>query len=218
MRDDPSHQAPIQRLLGRQSPPGEHQVAGPHRPDQPGQHVAVIGVGDPAVQLGHPEPRSVADHGHVGAQGDLHAAALTEAVDCGHNGFGRLAHVSNGSASMPSAEPNVNQLSSPPPPMSPPGAKTSAVPVMIRPARSGSDAYVVDRVLDAEVHRRRHRIARLGPVECAHPEGALPLEPQELRAQPIPLRRLRVLFPGNGFGHRDILARMVSANRSMGAR
>ena len=47
--------------------------------------------------------------------------------------------VSNGVASMPSAEPNVSQLSAPsPPPMSPPGANTSPVPVISRPARSGS--------------------------------------------------------------------------------
>src|SRR6476646_3599000 len=47
--------------------------------------------------------------------------------------------VSNGVTSMPSADPNVSQLSEPsPPPMSPPGANTSPVPVMSRPARSGS--------------------------------------------------------------------------------
>ena len=47
--------------------------------------------------------------------------------------------VSNGVTSMPSADPNVSQLSEPsPPPMSPPGANTSPVPVISRPARSGS--------------------------------------------------------------------------------
>src|SRR6478735_6567957 len=54
-------------------------------------------------------------------------------------GFTDWRSVSNGVTSIPSAEPNVSQLSLPsPPPMSPPGAKTSPVPVISRPARSGS--------------------------------------------------------------------------------
>src|SRR5689334_2620880 len=54
-------------------------------------------------------------------------------------GLAEVRTASNGVTSMPSAEPKVIQLSSPPPPpMSPPGAKTSPVPVSTSPARSGS--------------------------------------------------------------------------------
>ena len=79
VRDDAGDHAPVDGLLGGQRAAGEHQVAGADGTDQPRQHVAVVGVGDAAVELGHPERRAVADHCHVAAHRDLQAAALARA-------------------------------------------------------------------------------------------------------------------------------------------
>lgn len=54
-------------------------------------------------------------------------------------GFTDCRKVSNGVTSIDSAGPKDIQSSTPsPPPRSPPGANTSPVPVISRPARSGS--------------------------------------------------------------------------------
>ena len=228
VRDDPSHHAPIERLLCGQSAPGEHQVAGAHRPDQPRQHVAVVRVGNSAVQLGYTERRAVTDDGNVGTERDLQPAALTQSVDCDHHGLCRLAqrverqcvHAQRGSEGQPvvlTAAAHVTAGGE-----DVPGAGDQ------QSRQVGVGVDVLDRVLDAEVHRRGHRVACLWTVECADPEWTLSVEPQELRAQPIAFRRTWSLVCCSGLRHQspvkaavrdyEILAKMVSANRSMGAR
>src|SRR4029077_17040040 len=53
----------------------------------------------------------------------------------------------------------------------------------------GVTVHTVRRVANAEGHRRRHRVARLRPVDDAAGHWAVALEAQELRAQPVALGR-----------------------------
>ena len=137
--EPPARPCPLLGLGRGQRPPGEHQVSCADRSDQPSEHLAVVSVGDAAQQLGHSEGCAVADDGHVAAKRDLQAAALTQPVDRRDHRFDRLAQGLERRDVHAQRDPNVSQLSEPsPPPMSPPGANTSPVPVMSRPARSGS--------------------------------------------------------------------------------
>lgn len=54
-------------------------------------------------------------------------------------GLPEVRKVSNGSTESIDIDPKSIHWSAPPPPRSPPGANTSAVPVMMSPARSGSE-------------------------------------------------------------------------------
>ena len=87
---------------------------------------------------GNTKGRSFTHDGDVGEHGDDQPAALAEPVDCADHGLAGLPQgverrVVHGQEGGQIAHP-----SSLAPPRSPPGANTSPVPVMSRPARSGS--------------------------------------------------------------------------------
>ena len=71
-----------------------------------------------------PGTSAVADHSHVAAQRDCRPPPWHSPLTAETTGLVDWRSFSNGVTSIPSAAPNVSQLSSPPPPRSPPGAKT----------------------------------------------------------------------------------------------
>ncbi len=195
VRDDPRDHAPVHGLVSGQDSTGEHQVARADGPDDAGQHLAVVRVGDAPVQLGHAKRRPVAHDGHVAAHGDLQPAALAQPVDRRHHGLDRLAQrFERGDVHRQRTEvhPVVHAVAA---------AEVAARREHVTATRDQQPRQVrvgidqADCVSDAEVHGRGHGVARLGAVQRAHPEGALPGEPQERGAQPVAFRRA-----GGGLG------------------
>lgn len=186
MRDHSGNHAPVDRLLRAERAAGEHQVAGAHGPDQAGQHLAVVGVGDTAVQLRHAERGAVAHHGHVTADRDLQSAALAQPVDRAHHRFDRLAQgFERGDVhrqGRAETHPVVDAVAAPEVAA---GREHVSRPCDEQAGQIGVRLDVGDGVADAEVHGRRHRIASLGPVQGDHAERATPLEPQVGGAKPV---------------------------------
>ena len=200
VRHHPCHHSPVLRLGRGQCAAGEHEVARPHRADQPCQHVAVVRVGDSAVQLRHPERRTIADHGHVTAHRDLQPAALAQPVHRGHHRLRRLPQRLEGrdvhAERRPVRQPVV-------------GAAAAHVATRREHVAGSGDEQarqigigvdVADGVPDPEVHGGRHRVARLRAVQGAHAEGAFPREAQERRAQPVAFRRTWGVLSRGGHG------------------
>ena len=137
VRHQPGDHADALRFGGVEAPRRQQQVAGHGEADVGRQDSGVGGIGDTAQQLGHPESGPVARHGDVGQHGDQEAAGLADPVDRGHHRGAAVPYGQEGQDVVP----DVGCGSSPGserPPRSPPGAKTSPVPVMISAARSGS--------------------------------------------------------------------------------
>ena len=77
---------------------------------------------------------------------------------------------------MPSAEPNVSQSSAVAAAHVPAGCEDVAGAGDQQAREVGVGVDVPDRIPDAEVHRRRHRVAGLRPVQRADAERALPVK------------------------------------------
>ena len=181
-----------------------------------GQHLAVVGVGDAAVELGHPERGAVADDRHVAAHRDLQAAALAQPVDRRRPPVSPTVAGCRTAAAPPSDSAPKSIQSSPPspPPRSPPGANTSPVPVMSRPARSSSastwlTAYPMPKYIAGVIALRA-----FGRSSVHTPNGALAGEPQERRAEPVAVGRARRVLGGRHASPR-LSRRLRSSTSSM---
>ena len=144
-------------------------------------------------QLGHPEGGPVAGHGDVRHHGDQQASGLADAVDGGDDRARLSRMVRNGRTSAPMASGIISPSGSAPPPRSPPGAKTSPVPVMISAASYGIPFDQTHRPLDPVVHGRGERVPGRRPVDDAPGDGPLALEPevrcsQIIAHRPAPVR------------------------------
>ncbi len=187
---DSGHQAPVECFGRAEYPPGEHQVAGAYRPDDPGEHLAVVGVGVPAEQLGDAEGRAFADHGNIAAQSDLEPTALAKPVDRRDDRLARGAdrvergdvHAQRGAEGDPivGASPAAHVAAGREHVSGPSQHQTGQPGVFVEPAH---------RVAEPEVHRGSQRVARLRAVDGADGDRSLTLERQVRGAQPIAFGR-----------------------------
>ena len=124
----------------------------------------------------------------MSAHSDLQAAALTQPADGGHHRLGRLTQWCR-TASHPCPARSRTSASCPRRhrPCRRPGEDvTGAGDQQPGQVRVGTD--MVDRVLDAEKHRRCHRVARLGGLSRQTPNAPSRVN-QERGAQPVTVGR-----------------------------
>ena len=154
-------------------------------PDMGRQGGGVGGVGYAPQELGDPEGGPVAGHRDVGHHGDQQTPGLADAVDGGDD---RRRAVPDGQEREnvgARGRPRGDFLVLGRPPRSPPGAKTSPVPVMIRAASSGSELTRCTARLMPVVHGRGQGIPGVGPVDDAPGDRAVLLQSQVACAEVI---------------------------------
>jgi hypothetical protein len=174
---DPGGAGGIDGVAGEQHLQGQgarDPLGQQHRPARPGQQ--------PALDLGHPEPRRRARHDQVAGQQELEAPGQGPALGRAHQrlarrGLGDAAQAAAGEGGHLPLEERLEVH---------PGGERAARPGEHRGPQFGGRVQFVDRVADADRDRPVQGVAGLGPVDRDDLHRAMTLD-QYLVAHVLPI-------------------------------